>query len=330
MNKQPISIVIPNYNGIKLLPIVIDSVIEAVNFSTVAYEIIIIDDCSTDNSVLSIQERYPEVKFIRNVKNIGFSESVNKGVNNAIYELVLVLNNDVKLMPNYFEDQFRFFDLKDTFGVNGTIINWDDEQLQGGGKILKFKGFKIKSNTNYYIQNPTRNNLYKTHFLTGTNAMVSKQKFIELGGFCQLFSPYYVEDLELSMRALRMGYKCYYSESSLCKHQISATIKKHATKSTILQTNIRNKFFFHIIHLNSINLFGWFLQLFFESLYRLMTFKKAFLRALYELFLQRKAVFLYRKNFNLKLKKTNKNNDAKDIIRDLNKEILAYNSIITS
>ena len=137
MSKQSTTVVIPNHNGIELLPIVLSSVIDALKHSEVDYEIIIVDDCSTDNSVINVSNLYPEVKFLVNEKNLGFSKSVNKGVFASKNELVLILNNDVKLNIDYFENQFKFFFLEDTFGVNGTIINWDDEQLQGGGKILK-------------------------------------------------------------------------------------------------------------------------------------------------------------------------------------------------
>ena len=327
MLKQSTSVVIPNHNGIELLPIVLSSVINALKYSEVDYEIIIVDDCSTDNSVINISKLYPEVKFLVNEKNLGFSKSVNKGVYASKNELVLILNNDVKLNIDYFENQFKFFLLEDTFGVNGTIINWDDEQLQGGGKILKKSIFKIKSNTNYYIKNPKDEKFYKTAFLTGTNALVSKSKFIELGGFCYLFSPFYVEDIELSMRALRMGYKCYYSPKSVCKHQISATIKKHSSKQKILKTNIRNKFYLHIIHLNGFNLIGWFIQLICESIFRFITFKKPYLKAIGELLSSFNAVIVFRNQFIKKLKLKGLNNDASLVIEDLNKEILSYESI---
>ena len=102
MLKQSITVVIPNHNGIELLPIVISSVINALIYSEVDYEIIIVDDCSTDNSVINVSNIYPEVKFLVNEKNLGFSKSVNKGVHASKNELVLILNNDVKLNIDYF------------------------------------------------------------------------------------------------------------------------------------------------------------------------------------------------------------------------------------
>jgi GT2 family glycosyltransferase len=329
MIKQPVSIVIPNYNGAKLLPIVLSSVVDAVNFSKIDYQILVIDDCSKDASKEIIDTLFAGVEFIVNEVNLGFSETVNKGVNLAKHELVLILNNDVKLNPDYFEDQFKFFELENTFGVNGTIVNWDDDNLQGGGKLLRAQGFKIKTNTNFYIQNPNAKINYKTSFLTGTNALVSKSKFLEIGGFCYLFSPYYVEDVELSVRAIRNGYHCYYSISSVCRHQISATIKKHASQNKILQTNIRNKYFLHALHLNGLNLIGWTLQLLFELLFRLVTGKTVFIKAFLDFIKKYDAIIEYRKTIEKQLSSKNIKNDGLKVIKTLEQEILNYQSIST-
>ena len=48
-----------------------------------------------------------------------------------------------------------------------------------------------------------------------------KNKLIELGGFNELYAPFYVEDYDLSLRAWRLGYKCYYEHFALCRHQVS-------------------------------------------------------------------------------------------------------------
>ena len=80
-------------------------------------EIIVVDDCSTDHSVDFLLSAYPAIRILRNLKNSGFSVSVNKGVKQAQYDKVLILNSDVKLTPHYFKHQCeKYFEKENTFG----------------------------------------------------------------------------------------------------------------------------------------------------------------------------------------------------------------------
>src|SRR5690349_19923120 len=129
-----ISVVIPNFNGIQLFPHTLPTVSEALALSSKPYEVIIVDDCSTDGSVKYLRENYPDVKILVNSENSGFSITVNKGVATAQYDKVLILNSDVQLTPTYFLHQYKYFDRPDTFGVMGRIIGWDDDKIQDGAK----------------------------------------------------------------------------------------------------------------------------------------------------------------------------------------------------
>ncbi|MDB5151144.1 MAG: glycosyltransferase, partial [Mucilaginibacter sp.] len=116
-----ISVVIPNYNGTKLLTQNLPSVYTALKNSALPYEVIISDDASTDDSVAFIKTNYPDVILISNSENSGFSVNINKGIAAAKLELVLLLNSDIKLDEHYFEPQLKYFDKPGTFGVMGKI-----------------------------------------------------------------------------------------------------------------------------------------------------------------------------------------------------------------
>jgi glycosyltransferase involved in cell wall biosynthesis len=79
MNKS-ISVVIPNYNGEKIIGDAIESAYKALKFVTSDYEVIVPDDCSSDNSVSFIKSQYPEVIVVESQKNGGFAVNVNKGL----------------------------------------------------------------------------------------------------------------------------------------------------------------------------------------------------------------------------------------------------------
>jgi GT2 family glycosyltransferase len=279
-----ISIVIPNYNGEHLLPIILPHAIIAVQKTNMPYEIIVSDDCSTDSSISILKTNFPSIKIIESATNKGFSVTANKGIYAAQYQHVLLLNSDVKLTEDYFLPLLRYFDKQDTFGVMGKIIGWNDEVQQDGAKYPYFHGAKIKTTGNYILANPQKNDWLYSMYLSGANAFIDKNKFIEIGGFNELFSPFYVEDYELSIRAWRLGYKCYYEHFSICKHQTSTSIKTASTKKYINTIYYRNKLFLHYIHLNGNSLLQWKLQLPLEIIFSLFTGKFYFFKSV-QLFL---------------------------------------------
>ena len=132
--RSGISVVIPNFNGENILPVIMPSVFNSLLFTNVPFEIIVADDCSTDNSVLFLRNTYPEIIIIESDENLGFAPTINKGIFLAKNDLVFLLNNDVKISKDYFVHQFRYFEKEDTFGVMGRIIGWDDDNIQDGAK----------------------------------------------------------------------------------------------------------------------------------------------------------------------------------------------------
>jgi GT2 family glycosyltransferase len=292
-----ISVVIPNYNGRGLLEEILPCLFEALKKTSLPFEVIISDDHSTDDSVLFLRTSYPEITVLVNEVNHGFSPTINKGIFSAKHSHILLLNSDVKLSPGYFLNQFRYFEKPDTFGVMGKIIGWDDEIVQDGGKYPSFHGLKIKTSGNYVpVENNSSQWLYSM-YLSGANAFVDREKICSLGGFDELFAPFYVEDYELSIRAWRIGWKCYYDDSSVCRHKVSVTIKSKARKNYINKIYYRNKMYLHALHLPAGSLFIWHIQLFFECLANVLILRTYFLKAVFHYMRRLPAVFQRRKDF---------------------------------
>jgi GT2 family glycosyltransferase len=261
LSNKGISVVIPNYNGRKLLEQIVPPLLIALGNAELAYEVIISDDASTDDSVFFLQSNYPSFNIICNKTNAGFSPTINKGIFEAKYDYVLLLNSDVKLSPDYFIPLLRYFEKEDTFGVMGRIVGWDDDIIQDAAKYPSFHGVKIKTAGNYYLENSDIDDRLYSMYLSGANAFVDREKLIALGGFNELFAPFYVEDFELSLRAWRLGWKCYYEHFALCRHQLSVSIKSKNSKAFINTIYYRNKMLMHAIHLQGISTFFWYLQL---------------------------------------------------------------------
>lgn len=277
-----ISVIIPNYNGAVLLPQVLPTVVEALNNAGLPSEIIVVDDGSPDKSVPLIKENFPNVKVIVNEVNSGFSITSNKGIKAAHYDWVLLLNSDVKLEPDYFLPLLKYTEQNDVFGVMGRIIGWDDDTIQDGAKYSFFHGIKIKTSGNYLLKNrdEMKDGLYSM-YISGANAFMNKKHFFQVGGLNELFSPFYVEDFELCLRAWRLGYVCQYDYNAVCRHRISATIVNDNKKRSIKKIYNRNKMYLHAIHLSSGKRFIWFGQLIIEAIAHLFTARWSYISALY-------------------------------------------------
>ncbi len=244
-----ISAVIPNYNGADILPDILPFAIAALRNTGLPYEIILSDDFSSDRSVDLVSTGYPEIIIITSAVNTGFAPTANRGLYKATYSHSLLLNSDVRLSPDYFKTLISYFDKPDTFGVMGRIVGWDDDKIQDGGKYPSYHGYKIKTSRNYVPRNPSLTDRLYTFYLSGANAFIDTEKFKKIGGFNESFAPFYVEDFELSLRAWRLGYKCYYDHFAVCRHRTSATIKKYRRKDEINSVYYRNKMMMHSLHL---------------------------------------------------------------------------------
>lgn len=262
--KKSISVVLPNYNGRHLLEQYIPSVIAALEFSMVDYEFIVIDDCSTDDSFAFIAANYPSIILLKNAVNSGFSKTCNHGIFKATKELIFLVNSDVKVSENYFEHQFQYFNLNDTFGVMGCIMNFDGKKIEDAARLPRYKGAKFKANTFYYIEN-TSDSVFTT-YLSGANALVDAKKLKKLNGFAEIYSPFYFEDFDLGLRAWQMGWKCYYEHQSVCYHRVSASTNNMNKSNFVKITYNRNSFFLQAMHLQGFKRNLWFCQLFSTTL----------------------------------------------------------------
>ncbi len=295
MSNKGISAIIPNYNGRLLLEQILPSLFAALQATALPYEVIVSDDFSTDQSTQFLQQHYPQVQTIRNTFNRGFAPTINAGIFKAQYDYVLLLNSDVKLQSDFFKPLLPYFDEADTFGVMGRILGWDDDVIQDAAKYPSFHGVKIKTSRNYYLEQPAAEDRLYSMYLSGANALVCRDKLLMLQGFNELFAPYYVEDVELCLRAWRLGWKCYYDHTAVCRHKTSTSIKSKDSKQNIRVVYNRNKMFLHAIHLQGITRLLWLLQLFSEACLQLLVGRFDFLQSVKLFFKDYAAVSASRK-----------------------------------
>ena len=252
--KDSISVVLPNFNGRNLLQKNLPSLITALG--DFDYEIIIVDDCSSDDSVKFLKETYPEIKIICNEINLGFSATCNKGINTAKLKLLCIVNTDVTFTPDYFTNMIREFDDTSLFALKGDIINYNQSfddviNIDRTTTLYYKRGFLRFDTSNPLTQRTSLSGADDIFVALGCCFVCNREMMIKLHGFDEIYSPFYWEDSDLARRAMRSGYKLLYLPKSVVYHQASSTIANYRSNVQRHLVSDRNKFLFSWRHLDT-------------------------------------------------------------------------------
>lgn len=219
--KYDVSIIIPNYNGEKYIANCLDSILEQSFYKIGQIEIIVVDDCSNDNSV-DIIKGYKDVILKENLTNSGFDISVNQGILASNGRYCLLLNNDVVADCDFVK--FLYLHIEDhpnVFSVSAKMIRYyERDKLDDTGDFYNILGWAYKRGDGKPVdafEKPT------PVFSTCAGAGIYRRAFLdEIGLFDEEFFAY-MEDVDLSYRGLINGYKNHYEPKACCYHIGSAT-----------------------------------------------------------------------------------------------------------
>jgi GT2 family glycosyltransferase len=243
-----ISVIIPNWNGRELLRKNLPFLIEAMDYYGGEYEIIVVDDASTDGSFRFIKETYPWMRIVRLEQNRGFSVAVNRGVYAAEYNMVLLLNSDIRVKRNFLSPLLGYFDDDRTFAVTNRTMK-DENTVLSRASIPEFKYGFLRE---VYTQDENKPSF--AFGASGGHGLFDREKFIQLGGFDDVYTPFYYEDADLSYRAWKRGYRVYYEPRSCVYHHHQATIGKAFSKGYINFVFNRNRLIFLWKNLTDVDL----------------------------------------------------------------------------
>ncbi len=235
-----VSIIIPNYNGERLLKKNLPRVIA--NVRQLAEEIIIIDDASIDNSVVVVKEFMKKNKLLRlikNKRNLGFASTVNKGVREAKGEIVVLLNTDVFPQKGFLLSVLPHFDNPQVFAV-GLM----DKSIEGKKTVLRGRGL-ARWSRGFYVHQRGEIDQTDTAWVTGGSGAFRRSVFQKLGGFAKVYNPFYWEDIDLSYRAVKAGYKILFESKAVVVHEHEkGSIKQKFSGKQMELISYRNQFLF--------------------------------------------------------------------------------------
>lgn len=238
-----VSVVIPTYNGKKLLEKNLPAVLKAMRTDD---ELLIVDDASTDDSAEWLKKYFgctndecvpnqetgilPDdmlcylgkkdeiiVKIIINSKNERFGVSCNRGVREASNEIIILLNNDVSPAPDFIQFLLPHFDVTTLFAVGCKEIASAESNKEYGRNEGHFqRGF-------YVHRRSDDQNQQETAWVVGGSGAFRRTMWITLGGFDIDFKPAYGEDIDLSFRAKQKGWHIRFEPKSIVYHNHEST-----------------------------------------------------------------------------------------------------------
>ena len=232
------SIIIPNYNGRGLLEKNLPAVLRACrNWSRGSWEVVVVDDASTDDSVEFLKKNFPEVRTVCHQKNQRFAAACNSGVKAAEGKVVVLLNSDVVPEIDFLKPLIFRFDNPRVFAVGCLEKDIQDGKVIYSGRAeAKFsRGFLVHWRAK--DQNKT-----DTFWTAGGSMAVDREKWLKLGGMDTLFRPAYYEDIDICWRALQEHWLILFEPNSIVNHHHETTNLSVFSKNQMRVFAYKNQF----------------------------------------------------------------------------------------
>jgi GT2 family glycosyltransferase len=240
-----VSIIIPAYNQFAYTFNCLESL--SVNLSSdLAYEIIIVNDASTDETLEQLATLVKGIKVLTNAENSGFIRSCNYGASQAKGQYLYFLNNDTRILENCLESLLKLIVNNPQVGAVGSKLIYANSKQQEAGGII----WNSADGWNYgrldSPEEPEYNYVRPVDYCSGASLLVPTELFKQLGGFSQDFIPAYYEDTDLCFAIRELGYQVLYQPQSNVIHyegitsgtDLSSGIKQY---QVINQTKFREK-----------------------------------------------------------------------------------------
>jgi len=258
MNNPLVSIIIVNWNGQKWLKKCLDSLY---NQTYKNYEIILVDNASTDDSVAFIRQKYPEVILVQSTKNLGFSGGNNLGIQKANGEYVLLLNNDT-WVENIFLDKMLNSILNSDYDIIGPI--------EGNYYSKQFKKYSIHLDLfGHFVYLFGKNKRQENFYLSGVCLLFKKHTYLKSGGLDNNFFMY-CEDCDWFWRLHLLKMKIYQDDNIVIYHAGTGSsgggIKYHSflwRNQNALQMLLKNYTLYNLIWVLPVYISQNFIEIFF-------------------------------------------------------------------
>ncbi len=216
LHRNQIAVIVPVWNGMRDLPACLSALDRQ---QGVAFDIIAVDNASTDGSPDYIAQYWPDVQLIRNRRNLGFSRACNIGLEAAMGRSILVLlNQDTEVFPDWLAQLIAPLQEYPSIGVVGSKAIFPNGKIQHAGGTINAQGLGThigrgeQDHGQYGV-------MRQVDFVTGAALAITREAYEAVGGLDENYSPAYFEDVDWCYRVRNAGYHIVYVPDSMLVHK---------------------------------------------------------------------------------------------------------------
>ncbi len=236
------SLIILSWNGRPYLAACLDAVL-AQEYPD--FEVIVVDNASTDGSAEWVAEHYPQVRLIRNARNLGFAAGNNVGLAAATGDVLALLNQDTEVQPGWLAALAEALRTCAGAGVVGAkILDMDGRVLQHAGGHIR-RPLALGWHNGYGESDDGQwDTPREVEFVTGASLAMRREVYEKIGGLDESFFPGYFEDVDFCYRAREAGYAVWYAPQARVLHHESASMRRDSFRGHCSYYRNRLRFVF--------------------------------------------------------------------------------------
>lgn len=244
--KPVISIIIPVYNEYEYTLECLTALVKAV--AKLDCEIIIADDCSTDERIANFKSIKGSIRIIRGDENVGFLNNCNRAFDQCVGQYVLLLNNDAIVEPNSISELYNIMQGDQTIGAAGPKIIYPNGRMQEAGCFFRRNGAAGMVGLFEDSTHPIYSFDRDVQYCSGA-ALLIRKSAVSGVLFDERYSPAYYEDADICMRVREAGYRIRYVSTSVVRHYLSVSMAKESQSKKMQQIAKSRKAFVDRWHL---------------------------------------------------------------------------------
>jgi GT2 family glycosyltransferase len=219
-----VSIAVLSWNGREHLESLRPS-IEALEPPGVEWELLILDNGSTDGTADWVRSTWPRARLIESAKNLGFAPGNRRLAEEARGDAIAFLNNDTRVAPGWLRELVAALAAApdDVAAISGLALDWEGALLDFGRGVMTFDGHGFQLDWGRPLGRARLPEAgAELLFASGGNMLMWRDAFLELGGFDEDYFAY-LEDVDLGWRTWASGRRVLHAPGALVHHRGSAT-----------------------------------------------------------------------------------------------------------